>query len=811
MRRFAPLIIALVAVLPLADAPPRDAVSVEQGPEAAAAIRRYESVLQVEPNNFGANLSLGILLLQSGKPGQAVPYLNRASAIEPGRPEPYMARANAYLDLRRPGTALQSLINGAKACAKLPEYWLMRAGVEAGLGRGDEARASAQQARKAAPKRADIAHQTGLFFVQLGDQAEAEKHFRAAATFEPDSAEYAAAFGSALLGLRHNDEALAVLQAAALMHPQDAPVALAHSRALERFRRTADALAALDRGVEAGAPAAPLLSRKAEILTVLGRADAALEALDHALIADSKYPSALLQRAVLRGRAGDPAGALADAEALLPIVPDLPQGHRVRYQSLKELGRIAEAEIALREWIAAVKTDPAPYHLLAGVLADRDAHAEAGAVLEALLKLRPGDATALDSLGRAYMSAGRAHRAAEIIQEAVDRGVKSPDLLIRLALAYRQSGETARALGALRQMRDEFPDDIRSWALEAATLERGRDFEAALATYRDLLGRHPNSTQALQGIARMLASLGRHEQSAEAWIRLADALSGAPPAYLAAANEFMFAGTAERADALWARLRRERPNDLGILAAQGQSLNRQDRSDEALQAYKSIIKLDPKNSAAYHSAANVLGEMDRWSDATDLLLNGLPSLLSNPAFLSDLSSAAAKAGRLDDYDAVLEGLIEERRFAPASVIAYVNSARRRDLLNEARRKLEAATQDTPDSGALWVGLARAQAFLGDARAALASIERAAELMPGDAQTVRTFTEAAEAARDSRRAAKAFGMLAKIFANDPAYVLKQAGYLIESGETQRARKVLQTALQKFPNSREVQNLLARLPG
>jgi predicted Zn-dependent protease len=786
-------------------------------------LQRYLAILKQNPNDFTANLNVGLILLRQGKPESAIPYLNKASASQPHRPEPYIARANAYIDLNDLGKALVVLQNGVSACARLPEYWIMRASLEISLSRIESAKTSLLRARDLQPPSADLRFRMGILFFQAGEAKQAEEQLRFSALQAPSHIPYVREWVNVLIQSHDKREAQKTLLEFAGKSKPPAEVLALVGNGLHRLGSTQEALTLLQEAIPASDDPAPLYTEIAFIYHSTGKKEDAENAIAQALARNPDYPPALALRAFLKLEAGDLAGAAEDALNALRKNPTLADAHRTCWSAFYRLGQIQKAESALRAWISAVPLDPAPYQALADLLYRQKRYAEAGALTETALKLLPNDPHLLTFLAQAYASAGLSERTAQILQKAVDQGVKHPDVFVRLALAYRQTGKNALAIATLRVMRAHYPEDERAWLLEATTHEQAGNFLDAARVYREYLQREPNSLFALEGVARSLSRAGRHEESARAWLDLADKYPEVIPAYYDSAREFHLANKNEEADSVWRTLFQRRPDDPNGLYAYAQFLLETNRKETALQVYERLQQAHPENPLGYLASAEVYQKEGNLSEAASVLLKGMKNVFRKPSppegssdapdhfkLLEVASRLLEQAGRLAEYDQALEDIIQGNRFTPAPLLAYVNSAHRRGALPSARQTLSKALSENPQNGFLFLALARLEALGGNASSALLYLERAAELLPKDLSTVKTFAESAEAARDAVRAAKGYALLIQIVPNEPGYRLKYAAYLMELGDTAKARTVLIESAQLFPENQEIQNLLSRLP-
>jgi tetratricopeptide (TPR) repeat protein len=74
---------------------------------AAEAIKELRVAVQLDPDSYDANLTLGRLLSMGGEATAAVPYLQQAARLEPLSPDPHRFLADAYGQLGQQGNATQ--------------------------------------------------------------------------------------------------------------------------------------------------------------------------------------------------------------------------------------------------------------------------------------------------------------------------------------------------------------------------------------------------------------------------------------------------------------------------------------------------------------------------------------------------------------------------------------------------------------------------------------------------------------------------------------------------------------------------------
>jgi tetratricopeptide (TPR) repeat protein len=127
------------------------------------------------------------------------------------------------------------------------------------------------------------------------------------------------------------------------------------------------------------------------ILVQTGRESDGVKLLRAAIELDSSYSQPCVDLGLVEGKAGRHKTALEWFDRAATISPDDSSAHYNRGVSLRELGRMADAEAAFRKAIVCVPDNPGPYKSLAAVLWSRRQFVEAAAVYRDALRIWPWD------------------------------------------------------------------------------------------------------------------------------------------------------------------------------------------------------------------------------------------------------------------------------------------------------------------------------------------------------------------------------------------------------------------------------------
>ncbi len=192
------------------------------------------------------------------------------------------------------------------------------------------------------------------------------------------------------------------------------------------------------------------------IVVERGSIEAAYKALDTALAQSENFLAAHLMRAELAFRSGDFKSALNSFKAASKISSD-PQTHMWTGVLAEQLGEYDVAETALRRFADLAPDNFVALNQLAWFLVNQrgdDAALDEGEALATkALKLRPGNAAILDTLGWVAYKRGDLETALAKLQQAVDvdQG-QSPEITLHFAQVSIEAGRMEQAREVLRPL-----------------------------------------------------------------------------------------------------------------------------------------------------------------------------------------------------------------------------------------------------------------------------------------------------------------------------------------------------------------------
>ena len=494
---------------------------------------------------------------------------------------------------------------------------------------------------------------------------------------------------------------------------------------------TRGALAGLDRvlGLEPGHLAAHVM--RAQVLRGLGRFDEALADFKLALEASQDMTQLLAWldevvgaplpeegvawranwiylRGVTRYRAGDVAGALADAVRCQEVNPRArPQGQQLRWEILFEGGRHEEAlEVA-------------------------------ESLLEAssLSKRSKPRATAWTLVARCQRALGRYAEERDALLELV--ALKDTvSARIRLVAALHELGDHAGAEEACTRGIDLEPSDAACWALRASARLRLGNTIDALADAEQAVQLAPQDLDYRDIAFRSALWLERWDRAlfharVRAELAPADSVS-----HLMLGSVQMELGQAAEAVASL-RLARKIKGSAEISARLGHVLLEEGQHEEAATYLEEARSLGPAHFVVYQDLARVNLKMGRYSEAL-LLIRALRSLAPQQVVAFALEGDALRAlgdrdGALEAYEAVLDLEPDDRRVRLARSGLWLEAGRYADALADAAALLQGEPEHADylaRRGEIYEAMQERERALADYRRVLElapSHERAAEL------------------------------------------------------------------------------------
>lgn len=477
--------------------------------EACARLSDYDQaeahlkrVLARSPGYAPAQLLMGRVLMESGKPARARVHLARAIALEPAGVDAYLALAQLDYDAGRVDEAVR-VVERLGAAVPGEAIGFRRLGLV--LAERGDPRAQRLLREAVARDPGDVAAWRTLaeLYESGGDLEKALEAFERGLQSDGDDVGLLLSAGRLALALERLPEARGWFDAA-VARGADAQTAVAvalawlshgHLEAAarvlddargrfseprlqfytglvqERRQAWAQALAAFEAvPSDAGDLFVESQLHRARALSSLGRHAQALRVLAEVAAAQPDWPGLALARALAFERAGDAAAAERTLRRQLEA-DQSPEVLEAASAFFERQGRASEGTALIGQLLAARPGDEALRYAFAVALEREGAWERAVEAMKALLRQSPGQAAALNFIGYTLVTHGGDLAEAERhLTSALALRPDSPAILDSMGWLLLKKGDDARALEVLRRAQAQRPDDATllehlAWAL----------------------------------------------------------------------------------------------------------------------------------------------------------------------------------------------------------------------------------------------------------------------------------------------------------------------------------------------------------
>lgn len=592
-------------------------IKLEQG-ELQVAQELGENLLKQSPDNVDLLYLAGAVEARRNSLDRAVDLLGKAVAAAPEPLRPRMLLAQTLL--RR---------GDADKCLQTLQPLLKR----------DPAPAEALVLAAAATARG-------------GDGAKAEQWLARAVDADPQNVQGRVGLAVARIGRGEVDEGLKQLRAVGASTPDLTPdTTLVDQLArLRRFDAALEALRVLEAKPE-GKLVAEMLRGRLELAR--DNVAQAREAFDAVLKADAANTQATAALAGLDLADRRPEAARARFQKLLEKDP---ANSAARSALLRlEIDRGASSDQLVAMARQAVKLVPGSRELrldLIRVLLSKPDARQAAEVAQESVNLLGDDPELLAALGQAQLLGGEANLASKSFTRLLALKPKLPQAHLWLAQAYRQAGDNARALRALKHGVEVLPDEPALYRSEALLLNADGQPAQALQLPGDL-----------QGLALEGDVLARQERFDEAVHAYTAALVRNPAGALAVGlhQALVRAGRADAALAFERKRLADEPRDSRFISYLAETALRARRLDVAEARFRQALALQPQNPALLNNLAWVMGRQGRADAALDFADRAVTLAPRQPDFWDTLAEIRAAATQ---YDAAVQAQQQALALAP---------------------------------------------------------------------------------------------------------------------------------------------------
>jgi tetratricopeptide (TPR) repeat protein len=578
-------------------------------------------------------LSLAQNSLAAGDPAQARQAAERTLALQPDCGEAHAVLGLIELAQGREENAFASLQKATRLAPKASAPWKALAEMHSAKGNREAAATTLRAGIESASDPAELLLVLGRTLIEEGRLREAASNLERALSLRPSDTDILTALADACLGLEETSRAEEYWKQALAISPALAGAAKKLASLLAKLGRFSEARAVLERAVAAEPQSAELLIELGALL---------LDPLRRATDADPSLAAAalsvLLQADSLRAGAEDPrlqsligwarifTGRLPEAVSLFGALLQTLEGMTVdqkvdAHTGLAEaLLRAGDFPTAIHNLQAALQISPADARIrarLGEAFAASGLHEDALEAFRKILADKPDDLPALSGLAGSLLALHRTEEAAAMLRQASELDPVNPELPMRLAEIFLQSGDGNQARSEMaRALQMAGPDNAEIGLRSGRVLAALKEYAEAASVLEKAVEHHPVSVPLLTELGNAFRNSGLHAKAFEMFRRAGDA----------------------------------EPEQSGHLAAAAEALWADGRKSAALAFLKKAVQIDPKNAALLRRLASGLSAVGLTREALPQYEQAIALSPADSGLALEAAQAAFRAGDLERAD-----------------------------------------------------------------------------------------------------------------------------------------------------------------
>ena len=583
--------------------------------------RLYRAILQSQPAHPDANHNLGVIAVSVNKADAALPLFKTALEANPKIEQFWLSYIDALIKTEKFDDARRVLSDAQQAGVTAAKLQIFEDKLQSNLPPSSD---KPQQEFDNQLQSHQDELSPAIELREVGKYKEAQEWLYKFLQHNPANPEALSLLSHVLLLDKEEAEAERVLIEAASINSELPSVYRNQARLLLKQSKTIEALEKAQLGCNQSPEDLESLLVLATCLGANQRDLEALPIIEKILKAKSNHAEAYANRAFIKLRAKDAAGAIKDAKMTVSLKPHLTQMWQLLGSLYYQTGNLIDAIEALRN---AHKNEPnnlAFMVQLGEFLRQGNEVSEAINILEKATELAPEDANAWANLGVAFQQEKRITDAKIAYEKALALNPKSAAISSNLGAMAREAGELESALGYFEKALEIEPNLAEAHSNLGSTLQGLGRLDEAEASYKQAITLQPDFANAHSNLGNTLKRLGRLDE-AEASYKQAIALQpDFANAHSNLGNTLRELDRLNEAEASYTQAIALKPDFAEAHYNLGKTLKRLGRLDEAEASYTQAIALKADYTEAHNQLLDCLFLQDKKSvffDELDYLIN----------------------------------------------------------------------------------------------------------------------------------------------------------------------------------------------
>lgn len=550
----------------------------------------------------------------------------------------------------------------------------------------------------------------GQVYAMNGDFTRSEEYFRRASVADPKNAQYRTRLGVSRLAAGETDRAFQDLEAASALDTDNIQADIALIMAHLRRGEAAKAMAAVQT-LEKKRPNDPVtFNMKGGVFMASKDVAGARKAFERALELKQDFLPALSNLARLDISDKNPAAARKRYEDFVNKNKKLPEAYLQYGELLALTGASAkDVQVVLDKGLAEVPSSLPIRVALVRLLAQLGDTKRALLLAQEASASAPDDPTVLDLLGRAQVAAGERQQAIATFSKLVGRLPNSPTPLLSLADLQVALKDYTAAEQSLRKALTIKPDSIDAQQRLIAILVNGKRGDDALRIAKNIQQQHSKSAIGFVLEGDVQLALGRKSEAVVAYNE-AFQRDKTPQAAVRLYGAKLAAGQVQEAAKLFADWIKANPKDLTLRTYIAESNLAAQKYDQAVQQYRQMLEIAPKNPMLLNNMAWALGKL-KDSSALSVAQQAVSLAPNSPVVLDTYGVLQIESGDVSKGVETLKKAVSLGPNLPQLRLSLARALIRAGDKESARKELDLALKNAPEKTPIRAEIDRLRAAL----------------------------------------------------------------------------------------------------
>ncbi|MBS0354313.1 MAG: PEP-CTERM system TPR-repeat protein PrsT [Proteobacteria bacterium] len=648
--------------------------------------------------------------LRNGKSKEAYEGVQQVLRVAPNYPPALLLASSLQLQRRDFGQARDNLSKVLEKAPNLPLARRLLVASHLGLQEPVKALDALQPLLKDHSDDIAVLSLAGQVYAMNGDFTRSEEYFRRASAADPKNAQYRTRLGVSRLAAGETERAFQDLEAASALDTDNSQADIALIMAHLRRGESAKAMDAV-KGLEKKKPNDPVtFNMKGGVFMASKDAAGARKAFERALELKPDFLPALGNLARLDISEKNPAAARKRYEDFLSKNKKIPEAY-MQYGELLALtgASTKEVQAVLEKGLAELPSSLPIRVALVRMLVQLGDAKRALLLAQEAAASAPEDPVALELLGRSQVAAGELQQAIATFSKLVDKQPNSPNALLSLADLQSSVKDSTGAEQSLRKALVIKPDSIEVQQRLIAILVNTKRGEEAVHIAKNVQKQQSKSAVGFVLEGDVQFALGRKNEAVVAYGEAFQRDKSAQAAVRLYGSK-VAAGQSQEASKLASDWIKANPKDLTLRSYIAESNLAAQKYDQAVQQYRQMLEIAPKNPMLLNNMAWALGKLKDKS-ALGVAQQAVNLAPNSPVVLDTYGTLQLENGDVGKGVETLKKAVSLGPNLPQLRLSLARALIKSGDTGGARKELDLALKNAPEKTAIRIEIDKLRASL----------------------------------------------------------------------------------------------------